>query len=175
MDNEQDGNQEDGGARFLAQNNGKIVYTDCDTCSNMSCFQDGEEENVYSNENALNWLLEVGECQEINGDNYNYQDPNGYQLYAGYTCNADGTGMEVGVFVDEECSILTTTTFAEVVENGGYGASYQSMSSGLVHRVFQQYFDCMNTEYVNPGDDAQEEQQDKELLSLGIEFMINQL
>lgn len=151
--------QEDGGARFLEQN-GKIVYTDCDTCSNMSCFNDQNNngdgdnaENVYSNENALAWLLDVGECQEINEDYYNYQDANGYQLYAGYTCNADGTGMEIGVFADEECSVLTTTTFAEIVENGGYGVSYQSMSSGLVHRVFQQYFDCMNTEYMNPGED----------------------
>ena len=159
--------REDGGARFLAErNNGKIVYTDCDTCSTMKCFQDNQNNNnqqdgnVYSNENALNWLLSVGECQEINGDYYNYQAADGYQLYAGYTCNSDGTGMEIGVFADEDCSILTTTTFAEVVSNGGYGASYQSMSSGLVHRVFQQYFDCMNTEYISPGDDAQQEQED---------------
>ncbi|CAJ1964546.1 unnamed protein product [Cylindrotheca closterium] len=163
----QDGEGEDGGARFLAnQQNGKIVYTDCDTCSNMSCFNDnnnadGDNANdVYSNENALQWLLNVGECQEINEDYYNYQNADGYQLYAGYTCNSDGTGMDIGVFADEECSILTTTTFAEVVENGGYGASYQSMSSGLVHRVFQQYFDCMNTEYINPGEDQNNQQND---------------
>mmetsp|Transcript_5428 Transcript_5428/g.12814 ORF Transcript_5428/g.12814 Transcript_5428/m.12814 type:complete len:563 (+) Transcript_5428:156-1844(+) len=169
QEGEEQDNEEDGGARFLAQNNGKIVYTDCDTCSNMSCFDDENNqnnggdnaENVYNNENALEWLLDVGECQEINEDYYNYQDANGYQLYAGYTCNSDGTGMEIGVFADEECSILTTTTFAEVVENGGYGASYQSMSSGLVHRVFQQYFDCMNTEYMNPGEDQNDQQDDE--------------
>lgn len=160
-------NEEDGGARrVLKQNNGKVVYTSCETCSTMNCFQDEENnnqdgENVYSNENALEWLLDVGECQEINEDYYNYNNADGYQLYVGYTCNSDGTGMEIGVFADEECSILTTTTFAEVVENGGYGSSYQSMSSGLVHRVFQQYFDCMNTEYINPGEDQQEEDEEE--------------
>jgi len=156
--------EEDGGRRRL-KNNGKIVYTDCETCSNMNCFQDENNnqdgENVYSNENALEWLMDVGECQEIDEEYYNYYDENGYQLYAGYTCNSDGSGMEIGVFADEECSILTTTTFAEVVENGGYGSSYQSMSSGLVHRVFQQYFDCMNTEYINPGEDQQEEDEEE--------------
>lgn len=163
-----DENQDDNGDRKrhrrMEEQNGKIVYTDCDTCNNLSCFdeQDGnnQDENGYSNEDALEWLLDVGECQEIDEDNYNYQDANGYQLYAGYTCNSDGTGMDIGVFADEDCSILTTTTFAEVVESGGYGASYQSMSSGLVHRVFQQYFDCMNTEYVNPNED-QDDQDDQ--------------
>lgn len=157
--------------RHLEQNNGKIVYVDCDTCSSLACFdnqgqEDGgqEDENVYSKANAVEWLLNLGECQAIDADNgYNYYDANGYALYAGYTCNSDGTGMEIAVFSDEECSMIyEETSYSSVLATGGNAATYQSMTSNLVHRVFSQYFDCMNTEYINPNEDADEDDADED-------------
>jgi hypothetical protein len=168
-DGEGDDNQgDDRRLRHLEQNDGKIVYVECDMCNSLSCFDDDENQqqddgnnNVLTNEYAVEWLLDLGECQAIDEDNsYNYYNNNGYQLYAGYACNSDGTGMEIGVFQDEDCSVLSSdTSFGDVLASGGNAATYQSMTANLVRRVFAQYFDCMNTEYVNPNQDADDNEE----------------
>jgi hypothetical protein len=107
-------------------------------------------------------LLNVGECQEIDEDNYGYQNEDGNALYAGFTCNSDGTGMEIGVFQDDECSQLTDTSYTNIIANGGMAATYQQMTKGLVLRTFIQYFDCMDTEFVSPGEDQGDENEDED-------------
>jgi hypothetical protein len=186
-DNNQEDQEEEGDNRrhrHLEQNNGKLVYVDCDTCNSLSCFDDNDENeqqddgnnNVFTNEYAVEWLLNLGECQAIDEDNsYNYYNQNGYQLYAGYACNSDGTGMEIGVFQDEDCSFLSSdTSFEDVLASGGNAATYQSMTANLVHRVFAQYFDCMNTAYVNPNQDEDENEEEGEDEDEDNEFEANE-
>lgn len=47
------------------------------------------------------WVAEITNCKN-SGYQYNNQN-----LYAGFMCNADGSGIEVGLFLDEYCSIYT--------------------------------------------------------------------
>jgi hypothetical protein len=135
-----------------------VEYIDCDTCEANGCFFDeenGQEYAMYtdsygfSSNDALEWFGQVSECQEISNDNgyYNYY----YNAYAGLTCNTAGTGVEIGVFTNEECTITNTqTTFYNLMQNEARILSYVDMTKNLVEKAFTQSVSCQSVEYASP-------------------------
>lgn len=119
--------QEDGDEN---QRNRKLQYglfhpIECDTCHAFSCFDDaqnqannvdngeerrlGDEEGQYQyyesggSESITGWVANIAACPatgKLLDDTWN--------MYAGFICNQDGSGIDVGVFLDEDCSIYTT-------------------------------------------------------------------
>lgn len=157
------------GGRKLSENYQSI---DCTTCYNNGCFSQNEEgedgeggesgddeslyvdSNGYTSSNALEWLDEISECQEISPDS-GYNNYNGYyKLYAGLTCNRKGTGVEIGVFSNEECTMQSTqTTYVNIVQYEAQIKAYYEMTKTLVENAFTQRTSCAATTYVNPFED----------------------
>jgi hypothetical protein len=82
-----------------------------------------------------------------NGNQYEYQQ----QLYAGMMCNAAGTGMEIGVFMDEECTVWNSEkSFSSTLTEGSGPYKYYSKTKNLIQYIFTQPVSCKATQYFSP-------------------------
>lgn len=160
---EEEGGEEGGERRKLSkvmdvtsrklENNRVIKMIDCDMCNAYDCFEAEDEEEqqqgddvVYEFEDALNWLDELSECQEMEEvyfDNMN--------VFAGLICNAEGNGVEIGVFFDEDCQVYAPkVSYASLMSYAD--SQYFSMSEEVVEYMFMNDFSCYQPEtvYTNP-------------------------
>lgn len=166
---------QDGGRKL---NNGQLVkFIDCQMCSDYECldFQQTSE-NGYYNENgefveaelddAIEWLNGFSECAET----YAYLDD--YLLYSGLMCNADGDGLEIGLFLDDECLMYTPkVAYKDVMQ--GVDSTYYSMIYDVVEFTFtNDGIECYDPEvvwynevdyyYAQQNGEQQEEQQQED-------------
>eukprot|EP00980_Cylindrotheca_fusiformis_P010169 scaffold2261_cov124-Cylindrotheca_fusiformis.AAC.17 len=130
-----------------------------------------DEEDEINMEAALDWLTELGECKELNvytNSNANYAQyrNNGknsyYQKqkqnpYAGLMCNRDGSGMEIGIFLDDECTVYDSTrVFKNMLKSGSPQQTYYEMTRGLIEYTFTQNIECKQPQYAEPDWDARD-------------------
>eukprot|EP00980_Cylindrotheca_fusiformis_P018582 scaffold6158_cov67-Cylindrotheca_fusiformis.AAC.3 len=123
-----------------SQADGSESCSSSDRCSSICSeqpYQGYNYQNMYSTEEAAEWLENVAQCQQLNYDEgyaiysnngysytrsyssyngnryqsqeqqqqqYEQQQAQQYEMYAGMMCNAAGTGMEIGIFLDDECT-----------------------------------------------------------------------
>jgi len=174
----EDGEGEDEGDRKLSKivskknsrrklkNNEVVEQINCNTCELYECFDAEEEDNnerrveevEYEFEDALEWLNGLSECQQV--EDYQWND---IDLYAGLICNAEGTGVEIGVFLDEDCSMYTNQkSFSSVMSYAD--KEYFQMSSEVVEYMFTSDFSCYQPEvtYINPYTEQEEEEEQDE-------------
>lgn len=89
-----------------------------------------------------------------NNANNNYQQSYNQvygQIYAGLMCNADGSGIEIGLFKDEDCTIWDPVdTFKSTLQAGTEPYIYYTKTKDLVEYVFQANVSCRDTQYYNP-------------------------
>ena len=161
-DQEGEDNQEDEGEgedRKLMKSVGRILannqiyeYINCELCETYECYEvedndgenDGEEE--YELEDAVEWLQQLTECVEI--EDAQWHD---LGLMSGMICNEAGNGIEIGVFVDDECTI-----FAPSLSYSNYisyeNQQYYALSEEYVEYMFTNDIDCLDQEitYINP-------------------------
>jgi hypothetical protein len=142
-------------------------YIDCSQCFEYECFENDDEDQdqdgddaVYEFEDALEWLEGLSECQEIEDATWN-----DLGLYAGLICNDDGSGVEIGVFVDDACTLYTNQkSYGNIMSYSD--KQYYSMSQEVVEFMFTNDFSCyqQEIEYTNPyaeqDDDGDDEEQD---------------
>mmetsp|Transcript_26134 Transcript_26134/g.63726 ORF Transcript_26134/g.63726 Transcript_26134/m.63726 type:complete len:508 (-) Transcript_26134:106-1629(-) len=169
---EEESEEEEGGERKLKRNRRKLAnnryveYINCDQCDAYECFADMEDEGgrqldqqeEYDIDGAIEWLNGLAECQELEDVVYDNT-----ALYAGLICNSKGDGVEIGVFMDDECSLYTTVkSFSDVMSYADQ--QYYSMSQEIVQYTFTNQFDCQNIEieYTNPYEEDQDEDQEEE-------------
>lgn len=81
-----------------------------------------------------------------------------YELYAGLMCNSAGTGMEIGVFMDDECTVWNSEkSFSSMLSSGSAPYSYYVKTKNLIEYIFTQPVSCKASEYFSPYDaDAQQ-------------------
>lgn len=169
-----------GGGRKLNKNGG-TKKVDCDTCASKGCFEGGS----YRLQNAINWLSGIGECQVLTNGSSNQQggeDNNAayanyfsqynnqgettfyeYQLQypprGGFICNQDGTGMEIGIFLDEDCTVWDSTrTFKSFLKQGSQAYSYYTLTKNTIEQLFVESVSCKETKYVSPFQQQEEQQ-----------------
>lgn len=147
-------------------------YIDCDQCVTYNCFQEeGEDEEEQAEEevqfeDALGWLENVAGCyqSEYTWDAAQGDDNNdAMSLYGGLICNAAGTGIQIGVFVDEDCEIyLPSKAYSSIMSYAE--TQYYSKSIELVEGVFKNNFDCdgQEIEYTNAYAEAQNEDEEED-------------
>ena len=93
-----------------------IKYVDCEKCSSMGCFDGGD--GKISIDDVLQWALGWSQCQETG------VEWNDIPLYATFICNQAGTGVELGVFLDDDCTTYSKVQgFSELFPNSAYHAS----------------------------------------------------
>jgi len=173
-DNEEEGEENEGGrklskiakknkSRKLA-NNKVVEYIDCNVCFEYECYDDeNENENngddeVYEFEDAIEWVNGLAECQEVEDAQWN-----GLELYAGLICNAEGTGVEIGVFLDNDCAMYTNQkSYSNIMSYAD--KEYYSMSQEVVEYMFTNDFSCYQPEieYTNPYEEQEEEEEQDE-------------
>lgn len=110
---EQEQVEEDGGARKLEQ------QFDCSRCDELQCFAKDADDDVVATEAAdrdeidtyvAAWIEEVVNCKQTD------QFINDIPIYIGPICSEYADTFEIGAFLDEDCTILTSlATFDSIV------------------------------------------------------------
>lgn len=147
--------------------NEEIRQLDCSLCQQYGCLSgDGDNNNNDDSngyESAAEWLEEISGCKETgiqyqggyqggyqNGNgNYNQQNNDGgLELYAGMICNGDGTGVEIGMFGDDECKLyLPNEPYANYMAYSD--TTYQEMTKEVLEFTFSSaVISCADNEVV---------------------------
>lgn len=135
------------------RNNQVLKFVDCQMCKDYECldfyekssngYYDEDGEYVEAElEDAMEWLDGFSECAETNA----FMDD--YQIYSGLMCNADGTGLEIGLFLDDKCLMYTPKLgFSDIMQD--YDNTYYSMISDVVEFTFtNDGIECYDPEIV---------------------------
>jgi len=134
-------------------NNEVIQFVDCDQCASYECldfhtqtvnsYYDEDGEYVEAElDDAMEWLNGFSECAETNA----YMDD--YQIYSNLMCNSAGTGLEIGLFLDEDCTLYTPKlAFKNIMQDAD--TTYFNMISDVVEFTFtNEGIECYNPEVV---------------------------
>lgn len=134
--------QSDADADISEENSGgrklnSVQYVDCDKCTSMGCFeaanQNQDSSNAITIENMYNWAQGWSQCQET-GVQWNNVD-----MFASFLCNEDGSGVELGIFLDDECTTYSKVqAFSDVFPND----SYHLNSGSVVTYPFTHKINC---------------------------------
>jgi len=162
-------------------------YIDCDQCFAYNCYADDEadadlddgaqqQQNMDELDNqVVEWIVQLGECQESG-----MQDANGNNLYIGAMCGTYGDGVELAVFLDEECSIYTSEYSFNSVYNPDYDANeinYVTYAEDYIKAAFEETMPCLEVEYDDPNevqdDDAAEEEEERYEMNEYCEGLLN--
>jgi len=138
--------------RKLKQNE-IVKFVDCQMCADYECldfhtqttngYYDEDGEYVEAElDDAMEWLNGFSECAETNA----YMD--NYQVYSNLMCNSAGTGIEIGLFMDDECTLYTPKlAFKDIMQDAD--KTYYNMISDVVEFTFtNQGIECYNPEVV---------------------------
>ena len=158
--------QYNNGQRHL--NNVKAI--DCNKCYALGCFddylmeqqgyqrqqngayggygqnQDADQDMEIDQGEVAEWVEEISSCVFTN----TYWQNIG--LYAGWLCNGDGTGVQVGLFLDNRCRMYhSELSYANVIDEDTYWTMLGS--SKVIPAMFASTVDCAddqdNAEYVS--------------------------
>jgi len=170
-------NQNDGGRNLVVLNCQTCDANGCfdeqkATANNYNNGDDAEEqerswyvdEDGYTSTEALEWFSTLAECQAISEDNgyvnqsyssNNNGDDDGQAdfegPYASLICNQEGTGVEIGIFSNEDCTLASSsTTFYDIIASEPSIKAYIKLTKQLVENSFTQKLSCMSQEYSNP-------------------------
>jgi len=141
-----------GKGRKLEQNQ-VLKFVDCQMCADYECldfhtkatngYYDEDGEYVEAElDDAMEWLEGFSECSETNA----YMDD--YEIYSGLMCNSAGTGIEIGLFLDDECTLYTPKlAYSNIMQDAD--KTYYNMISDVVEFTFtNDGIECYNPEIV---------------------------
>lgn len=138
--------------RHLAKEN-----IDCNQCQAYECYVDEEDvddkvENRQELDEAVSdWIGELAECKE-SGVQWN-----GLDLYIGAMCSPYGDGVELAVFVNDECTMYTNQkTFMETwnpYNDNDDGYNYMTYAEEFIKTAFSEVTPCLQQEFADPDED----------------------
>jgi hypothetical protein len=131
----------------------------CDQCEAYGCFKDenadDDAEEDRTEERLAEWITKLAECERFEDEDAVW---NGFGLYYGAICNANGDGVEFASFLDEDCTMyarmasFSTYYNATFVEEEGLYVDYTSSAESYIAEAFGSSMSC--SEYEAPkGDD----------------------
>lgn len=154
---EQDEQQQNqNGGRMLEQLYKKI---DCETCGVFGCFREdtteegsdaeaeGNEDYQYNEVNTENiaaWVDAIGKCKKTDAllDDL-------WPLYAGFMCNENGSGVDIALFLDEDCTVYTSRQSFKKVANANDQA-YMYEAEDMITYPFKNDISCQTeVEYLS--------------------------
>ena len=157
--NDDDANNGDDAAR--RQRHRKTTsYITCNQCQSYGCnnnyggddddgqYQNNNNNNNDDDNNAVVELIEdISQCLNT-GMKFNDNE-----LYVGFICSPyDGDGIELAVFLDNECTVYTTmTSFSDIPNYYIYNdADTFSAAETFIKSVFENTMSCAVEEFGNP-------------------------
>eukprot|EP00934_Nitzschia_sp_Nitz4_P001801 Nitzschia sp. Nitz4//scaffold15_size197535//106483//108073//NITZ4_001586-RA/size197535-augustus-gene-0.211-mRNA-1//1//CDS//3329537739//1801//frame0 len=125
-------------ATFL--NGGSFCYNgtqfemiNCGQCAKMGCYGSSSYYDTW--DEVGEWLVDYAQCQQTGTYWQNFP------LYSGLMCNADGDGVEFGVFLDYECTKYNTQKqYKKVVKSNDW--SMLSKMPSLIEFMFTSSISC---------------------------------
>lgn len=123
---------------------------DCDQCSAYNCFNDNSntDDDAQYREQVTDMIVDLAGCLP-SGQYWNNE-----QLYISAMCSPYGDGVELAVFLDNECTVYTNTaTFRNVyqgyIQNNGL-ADISAFVETHIKSAFEQDMSCQDVQYVHP-------------------------
>lgn len=151
--------------RKLANKN----YIDCDQCAAYECYVDEDDlddqaEFKYAlDEDVSEWIGDLAECKESG------QQLNGIDVYIGAMCSPYGDGVELAVFLNDECTMYTNqmsfyNAWQPEYDNDD-GINYLTYAEEFIKNSFSEVTSCLQPEYADPNeenDDADADEDEEE-------------
>ena len=139
---------------------------DCEQCQAYECYVDEDDLDDQAvrkdelDEQVSEWIADLAECKE-SGTQWN-----GMDLYIGAMCSPFGDGVELAVFVDDECTMYTNQQSFYKTWNPNNdnedGYNYLTYAENFIKSAFSEVTPCMQQEFADP--DAEEEEEDGKYL-----------
>lgn len=130
--------------------NGQVYrQLDCEMCVTFGCIEDQNNNNNGQQDNGFQagseWLQAIAQCSQTGayyGGGYGYGGGNqNNQLYASFICNAEGTGVEIGMFLDESCLMyLPEEPYYNYMSY--FDQTYIEMTKDIIEFTFTSQFSC---------------------------------
>lgn len=161
-----------GGNRHLASSAvdmSMYKILNCTKCDDLLCdeyyayvLNQQNEENGNNNNNNNNvddanaaivmgdvveWVQAMAECQLTSAT---LLDQGTYPLYSGFMCNDDGTGIEIALFLDEDCMTYTSLQSYKKIASETYDLPYLEYAKNILKYPIENDISCnMNYNYIN--------------------------
>lgn len=107
-------------------------------------------------DSAIGWVKDMTACNKVNGALIF----NNLPVYASFSCNAAGTGISVGTFLDDRCTMETNVVSYQYFMSQ-YEEQYYTTSKSFLESLFTDSFDCSQTEIQYVGYDYEAEAQEQ--------------
>jgi hypothetical protein len=147
-----------GGNRQLSADMSSFKVLNCTKCDEMLCeananADNGDNANYYSQngepqidmESVAQWIDAMSQCPQTSGLLLNT-----YPLYSGFMCNEDGTGIEIALFLDEECLTYTSLQSFNKVASEQYDEPYLEYAKHVLTFPIENDISCNGgTQYIN--------------------------
>lgn len=191
-----------GGNRKLAVDMSGYKLLNCSKCDEMLCGvnvyddqqqnQGGDQQQEVDDawvpqidmESVAQWMDVMTECQQTSATLF---DAGLYPLYSGFMCNADGTGIEIALFLDEECLTYTSLQSFNKVASAQYDLPYMDYVKQVLQFPIENDISCKadtvyvnndlytaisngQTAYTNYAENGEEQEQDEDKQSESSEF-----
>ena len=130
-----------GDAYVYNHNGGRLLQYDvftedmCGLCEQYECWEDTDGDQQMDFDAIEEWIASIAECSE----NSVYWQ--GLTTYSGWMCNTDGSGIEIGVFLDDTCRMYNKNlNYVDMMQDQDYQYFYQSQN--IVPSLFQDILEC---------------------------------
>jgi hypothetical protein len=144
-----------GGNRQLSVDMSGFKILNCTKCDEMLCdanADNGNNANYYQNgepqvdmESVAQWIDAMTQCPQTSGLLLNT-----YPLYSGFMCNEDGSGIEIALFLDEECLTYTSLQSFNKVASAQYDEPYLEYAKKILTFPIENDISCNGgTQYIN--------------------------
>jgi hypothetical protein len=162
-DYQQSQSSSNGGSRQLTVDMSGFKALNCTKCDEMLCDasvnnNDQNNANGYYNnannqdaepqidmESVAQWIDAMTDCPQTSGLLLS-----SYPLYSGFMCNDDGTGVEIALFLDEECVTYTSLQSFSKVASAQYDEPYLEYAKKVLKFPVENDISCNGeTQYIN--------------------------
>lgn len=152
------------GRRKLEKGQRKLASQsiNCNQCIAYECFAAANDDDQVQSREDLDksiaeWIADLAECKETGAQ---WNDMN---LYVSAMCSPYGDGVELAVFVDEDCTMYTNQQSFYDVSNSGNenGVNYMTYAEEIIQNAFSELTPCSSQGYGYPdGYDGNDADQD---------------
>lgn len=125
----------------------KFQLIDCDQCQIYGCYNEGGDSYQQNGWDKVDeWISELAQCMQTDTQFM------GVNLNAGFMCNQYGSGLEIGIFMDEDCTLYNSQkSYQSTLGDGHENWVNYGKSQRVINYLFNYMFDCYGGDliYVN--------------------------
>jgi hypothetical protein len=128
-----------------------MSYITCDQCE-YGCKGDNDDAADDTDEAVVDIINEISACLNT-GVNWN-----GYNMYVGFMCSPYGDGVELAIFIDDQCTAyINQKSFADIPSYYIYNSEDAfAMVEAHIKSAFTETTSCANDEFGDPANQISE-------------------